>query len=305
MSNLSNPNGDGENALYNSVEMVILPRTNDIGNFEVHRALPFRNRRIVGPFIFWDQMGPGEFLTNQGVDVRPHPHIGLSTVTYLFDGTLDHKDSLGNNMRIKPGEVNLMTAGSGIVHSERTGDDIRQAPSKLFGIQSWLAQPKEDENGESAFLHIEKNNLPTFDADGVTGRVIFGDFNGVKSNAKTQWDTLYVDLMLKENAQINIPTDTEERALYTLGGEIEIGGVVYPPNQMMVLKPGDAVTVLARGDVRIMLLGGATMDSKRYIWWNFVSSDKDRIEQAKQDWKEGKFPVVPDDAEEFIPLPEK
>lgn len=303
MSNLNDAINGKDTAPQNGVDMVILPRTNDIGNFEVHRALPFRNKRMVGPFIFWDQMGPGEFLTNQGVDVRPHPHIGLSTVTYLFDGTLDHKDSLGNNMRIKPGEINLMTAGAGIVHSERTGQDIRKQPSNLFGIQSWLAQPKTHEDGDSDFLHIEKESLPTFEADGVKGRVIFGDYNGVKSPAKTQWDTLYVDFILQKNAVIDIPAGTEERALYTVGGQIEIGGVSYPAGQMMVLREGDSITLKALGTVRIMLLGGATMDGPRHIWWNFVSSNKERIEQAKTDWAEGKFAKVPDEAEEFIPLP--
>lgn len=289
---------------HSPIEMVIVPRSNDIGNFEVHRALPFRNRRMVGPFIFWDQMGPGEFLTNKGVDVRPHPHIGLSTVTYLFQGTLDHKDSLGNDMRIKPGEINLMTAGSGIVHSERTGQDIRQQPSSLFGIQSWIAQPKKFENGESAFTHIAKTDLPTFDDKGVSGRVIFGDFNGVTSPAETQWDTLYVDLMLQQGAIIKVPAIAEERALFTIGGAVEIGGVAYEPGQMLVLRDGDAVTVKALGDVRVMLLGGATMDGPRHIWWNFVSSDKERIEQAKQDWREGKFAAVPGETE-FIPLPDR
>jgi hypothetical protein len=288
---------------HEKVEMVIVPRTNDIGNFEVRRALPFRKKRMVGPFIFWDQMGPGEFLTHQGVDVRPHPHIGLSTVTYLFDGTLDHKDSLGNDMRIKPGEVNLMTAGSGIVHSERTGQDIRQNPSRLFGIQSWLAQPQKFEDGKSDFLHIPKQDLPIFESDGVSGRVIFGDFNGVKSPAATQWDTLYVDLSLKANTKIDIPAGVEERALYTMGGQIEIEGTVYDPGQMMVLHPGDIVTLTALGDIRVMILGGATMDGPRHIWWNFVSSSKEKIEQAKQDWKDQKFAKVPTE-DEFIPLPE-
>lgn len=287
-----------------AVEMVIIPRTGDIGNFEVRRALPFKNKRMVGPFIFWDQMGPGEFLTNQGVDVRPHPHIGLSTVTYLFDGTMDHKDSLGNDMRIVPGDLNLMSAGSGIVHSERTGLDIRQQPSRLFGIQSWLAQPKDREYSDPAFSHTEEKALPLFDAEGLNGRVILGDFSGVKSPVKTDWDTLYVDLHLQPGAQLSIPKTTEERAIYVLEGQIEIGGVMYDPQQMMVLRPGDDVVVKAHGAVRMMLLGGATMDGPRYIFWNFVASDKERLEQAKRDWKDGRFAKVPGDEVEFIPLPE-
>ncbi|MFC3052113.1 pirin family protein [Kordiimonas pumila] len=287
-----------------SVEMAILPRTGDIGNFEVHRALPFKEKRMVGPFIFWDQMGPGEFLTGQGVDVRPHPHIGLSTVTYLFDGTMDHKDSIGNDMRIVPGDVNLMTAGSGIVHSERTGLDIRQKPSSLYGIQSWLAQPLKHENGSPAFSHTEKQDLPSFDESGLKGRVILGEFSGVSSPVQTQWDTLYVDFHLENGGQVQIPNTTEERALYVLSGQIEIGGVTYDPQRMMVLRPGDTVTIKALSPVHMMLLGGAAMDSKRYIFWNFVASSKERLEQAKEDWREGRFDKVAGDDKEFIPLPD-
>lgn len=287
-----------------SVEMVIVPRTGDIGNFEVRRALPFKNKRMVGPFIFWDQMGPGEFLTGQGVDVRPHPHIGLSTVTYLFTGTMDHKDSLGNDMRIVPGDVNLMSAGSGIVHSERTGHDIRQTPSTLYGIQSWLAQPKTHEFNTPAFVHTDKSALPEIHDNGLTGRVILGEFEGVRSNVKTDWDTLYVDLFLKAGTRTRIPKTTEERAIYVLQGRITISGVLYDPQQMMVLRPGDDVEILANDDVRMMVLGGAAMDGPRYIFWNFVASDKERLEQAKLDWKEGRFPKVPGDSKEFIPLPE-
>lgn len=287
-----------------AVEMVIIPRTGDIGNFEVRRALPFKNKRMVGPFIFWDQMGPGEFLTGQGVDVRPHPHIGLSTVTYLFTGTMDHKDSLGNDMRIVPGDVNLMSAGSGIVHSERTGQDIRQTPSTLYGIQSWLAQPKAREYSDPAFAHTGKAELPDFSSGGITGRVILGEFDGVRSPVKTDWDTLYVDVHIKAGEKIRIPNTTEERAVYVLHGRIEIGGVIYDPQQMMVLRLGDDVAIKALDDVRMMVLGGAAMDGPRYIFWNFVASDRERLEQAKQDWKEGRFPKVPGDEKEFIPLPE-
>ncbi|MEM6812582.1 MAG: pirin family protein [Pseudomonadota bacterium] len=289
----------------NGVEMVIIPRTGDIGNFEVHRALPFREKRMVGPFIFWDQMGPGEFLTGQGVDVRPHPHIGLSTVTYLFDGTMDHKDSLGNDMRIVPGDVNLMTAGSGIVHSERTGQDIREKPSQLYGIQSWIAQPEKFEDGLPAFHHSSKDELPLFDSEGVKGRVILGEFDGIKSPVQNQWDTLYVELFLDKATKVKIPRMSEERALYVLKGQIEIGGTIYQPQQMMVLNPGEDVTIASQSDVHMMVLGGATMDSPRHIWWNFVSSSKERLEQAKEDWRNKKFPTIPGDNKEFIPLPDK
>ncbi len=286
------------------VEMIIIPRTADIGNFEVRRALPFRNKRMVGPFIFWDQMGPGDFLTGEGVDVRPHPHIGLSTVTYLFEGSMDHKDSLGNVIRIVPGDVNLMTAGSGIVHSERTGRDVRMHPSRLYGIQSWIAQPRIFEDGEPDFNHTPAAQLPVFDDRGLKGRVILGEFQGVASPVKTQWETLYVDLHLDGNSRTQIPASTEERALYVLNGRIEISGVIYDPQQMMILHPGNDILIKAMDDAHIMILGGASMDGPRYIFWNFVSSSKDRLEQAKEDWRENRFKDVPGDNKEFIPLPE-
>ncbi|MEC9292014.1 MAG: pirin family protein [Pseudomonadota bacterium] len=284
--------------------MTIFPRTGDIGNFEVHRALPFKDKRMVGPFIFWDQMGPGEFITGQGVDVRPHPHIGLSTLTFLFEGTMDHKDSLGTDMRISAGDLNLMTAGNGIVHSERTGQDIRQQPSSLYGIQSWIAQPKSSEQGAPSFVHFPKNDLPTFEENGVSGRVVLGNFHGLKSPVETEWDTLYVELKMGTGTSISLDAGTEERALYLLKGEISIGGVLYPKGQMMVLRAGDVVTVKATQDIHMMLLGGAAMDGPRHIWWNFVASDKELMEEAKRRWKAKEFPEVPNDCEEFIPLPE-
>ena len=284
--------------------MVIVPRTGDIGNFEVRRALPFRKKRMVGPFIFWDQMGPGEFLDGQGIDVQPHPHIGLSTVTYLLNGSLDHKDSLGTNTRIKPGDVNLMTAGSGIVHSERTGLDVREGQFDLFGIQSWLAQPKDHENGKPLFEHTAEADLPTFAEGGLFGRVILGDYLGLKSPVSTQWETIYVDFALVSGEICSLPASTEERAVYVLSGNIEIGGVRYEPQQMMVLRPGDPITVKAIGRVRMMLLGGAAMDGSRYIYWNFVSSSRERLEEAKQAWRDQTFAKVPGDEQEFVPLPE-
>jgi hypothetical protein len=286
-----------------SVEMVILPRTSDIGGFEVYRALPFKNKRMVGPFIFWDQMGPGEFVTGQGIDVRPHPHIGLSTVTYLFDGTLDHKDSLGNDMRITKGDINLMSAGRGITHSERTGHDIRQAPSNLFGIQSWLAQPLAKEESAPAFHHFTEKDLPHLQEKDITGQVMLGAFQGLKSPIPTDWDTLYVDLQLKNGATTSIPKLTEERAIYIMSGSLEIDGIKYPPQQMIILYPDKDITVKALGDTHFLLLGGAVMDGPRYIYWNFVSSSKDRLEQAKEDWTKGRFAKIPGDDEEFIPLP--
>lgn len=301
------PTADADNDLKcpDGLEMVILPRASDIGGFEVRRALPFRSKRMVGPFIFWDQMGPGEFLSGKGIDVRPHPHIGLATVTYLLNGSIDHRDSLGNDLRINAGDVNLMTAGTGIVHSERTGHDVRERPSSLFGVQSWLAQPRTNEEGDPEFARARRQDLPTFDEPGISGRLILGEFMGVRSPVVTQWPTLYVDVCMKPGAKLGIPATTEERAIYTLLGHIEIGGVRFPPEQMLVLRPGDEVTVLAQDDVRLMILGGAVMDGPRYIYWNFVSSSRERLAQAKEDWKNRRFPIVPSDPNEFVPLPDE
>ena len=284
------------------VDAVIVPRTGDIGNFEVHRALPSKERRMVGPFIFWDQMGPGEFLSNEGVDVRPHPHIGLSTVTYLFSGTMDHKDSLGFDERIEVGDVNVMTSGSGIVHSERTGMDVRQTPSELFGIQSWMALPKAEEERAPAFKHTDKGDLPEMEYDGVKARVIMGALWGKTAPVSTFTDTLYLDVALDEGAQFEIPAEVEERAIYPIGGKIEVNGTEYDAMQLLVLRSGDQAVVKALSPVRLMVLGGEAMDGPRHIWWNFVSSSKDRIEQAKEDWKQGRFGKVAGD-DEFIPLP--
>ncbi len=286
-----------------AVEMVIIPRASDIGGFEVRRALPFRSRRMVGPFIFWDQMGPGEFLSGRGLDVRPHPHIGLSTITYLVEGSIDHKDSLGTDKRILPGDVNLMTAGRGITHSERTGEDVRLNPSRIFGIQSWVAQPKAHEEGQPAFTHAANAELPTFQDPGVAGRVILGEFQGVASPVATQWPTLYVDVALEAGSRLTIPATTEERALYATAGEIEIADTRYEPQQMLVLKPGQTVCVQARTSTRLMILGGATMDGPRYILWNFVSSSKERLQEAKREWQEGGFPTVVGDDGEPIAMP--
>lgn len=286
------------------IETIIIPRMADLGNFEVMRALPSRERQMVGPFIFWDQMGPGEFKTAQGLDVRPHPHIGLATVTYLFKGSLDHRDSLGFHQRITPGDVNLMTAGSGIAHSERTGQDVREHPSSLFGIQSWLALPQKWEESDASFVHHGTADLPTLVDEGKSIKLIAGTLYGMTSPVVTHSTTLYADIHLKTGSHLPIPKECEERALYLLSGSIEIGGVSYPAGQLLVLRPGDEITIKALGDTRLMLLGGETADGPRHIWWNFVSSRTDRIEQAKEDWLQGRFkPVVGDS--EFIPLPSK
>lgn len=287
-----------------SVEMVILPRTGDIGGFEVQRALPSRQKRMIGPFVFWDEMGPGEFLEGKGLDVRPHPHIGLSTVTYLFDGTMDHKDSLGTAMTVHPGDVNLMTAGRGIVHSERSGPEARARRSNLFGIQSWLALPKSLEEADPAFRHVGKADLPTIDADGVSLRLVMGSGFGLKSPVHMDWETFYADVRLKAGATLPVPKDVEERGLFIVSGTLEIGSQRFSSGQLVCLKPGADVSVRAPVDTHVMIMGGAAMDGPRFIWWNFVSSSKDRIREAAEAWQSGEFPAVPDDDKEFIPLPD-
>jgi hypothetical protein len=285
------------------MEVIITPRTVDIGGFEVHRALPSQEKQMVGPFIFWDQMGPGQFDSGNGVDVRPHPHIGLSTVTYLFEGTLDHKDSLGNDVRIVPGDVNLMNAGKGIVHSERTGPDIRQRPSRLFGIQSWLAQPKAFEECEPAFVHVQAKQFPAFETKLISGKLILGEFEGYTSPIKLQWDTLYLEIKMRKEAKLKISRTTEERAIYLVNGKIEIDTKIYDNRHMLVLRPGHEILINAKEDLHLLLLGGAAMDGPRYIWWNFVSSSLERIKSAAADWKKNKFEIVPGDEKEYIPLP--
>ncbi len=299
----SDPTKDG-GVCPDAIEMVIVPRTADIGGFNVRRVLPFRNKRMVGPFIFWDEMGPGEFLTGQGVDVLPHPHIGLSTVTFLGEGTLEHRDSAGNFQVIEPGDVNLMHAGSGIVHSERTSAAIRAGRSRLAGIQSWLAAPRDAEESPPSFEHCPQSELPLVEAEGVRTRIILGEAYGAKSPVKVPWPTLYVDAQLEPGAKLPISPETEERAIYLLSGEVMIEGVEYAPKRMLVLKPGFTATIEARTVAHFLVLGGAVMDGPRHIWWNFVSSSRDRIEEAKEKWRAREFPEVPGDRLEFTPLPE-
>jgi len=285
------------------IETIIVPRTEDVGNFEVRRALPSRLRRMVGPFIFWDQMGPGEFITGQGVDVRPHPHIGLSTLTYLFDGALTHRDSLSTVQDIHPGDVNLMTAGRGISHSERTTPAQRQVPHRLYGIQSWLALPKSHEVQDPAFTHLPQAALPRVSDNGLDIRVISGQLFGVTSPLQFPHHAVYADMHLQAGAQLALPRDVEELALYPLSGRIRVGDTAYDPMQLLVLKPQAALSITAETDLHVMLLGGATMDGPRNIWWNFVSSSKESIEEAKAAWKNRTFPQVPAEPD-YIPLPE-
>ncbi|RUV44750.1 MAG: pirin family protein [Mesorhizobium sp.] len=286
------------------IEFMVIPNAKDIGGFEVRRALPTAKRRLVGPFIFFDRMGPAILRAGHAIDVRPHPHIGLSTVTYLFDGKIRHRDSLGTEMVIAPGDVNLMTAGRGIVHSERTPEELRGAPMSISGLQTWLALPDSKEEIAPVFANTSVVQLPEIDAEGVSGRVVIGEFSGLRSPVATASETLYADLRLAAAASVKIPGDAEERAIYTLEGEVSIAGDRFPADRLLVFKPGEEIVVSSERGAHFMLFGGASLGSKRYIWWNFVSSSKERIEQAKEEWKTGRFDIVPGDEEEFIPLPE-
>ena len=287
-----------------AIELMVIPNAKDIGGFEVRRALPTAKRRLVGPFIFFDRMGPAILGADQSLDVRPHPHIGLATVTYLFDGRIRHRDSLGTEMVIEPGDVNLMTAGRGIVHSERSPEELRGNPLSISGLQTWLALPDAKEEMAPLFENTARAALPAIDADGVTGCVVIGEFDGVRSPVRGHSDTLYADLRIAPGARVRIPADAEERAIYVLDGKVIIAGDRFPSDRLLVFRPGDEIVVESEEGAHLMLFGGASLGSRRYIWWNFVSSSRERIEQAKQEWKTGRFDIVPGDEEEFIPLPE-
>ena len=291
-----------------SLETLIIPRARDLGGFEVRRALPSPKRQMVGPFIFFDQMGPAEFITDGGIDVRPHPHIGLGTVTYLYQGEFEHRDSLGTHQMIYPGEVNWMVAGRGVTHSERTSADTRASRHKLFGIQTWIALPEDREDMAPNFEHHKNAALPEILDTGVKAKLILGSAYGETSPVTMQSETFYVDVVLEPLAQFPLPDDQEDRGLYVTEGSVEIAGDVHEAGRMMVFRPGDKISVRAgeRG-ARLMALGGATLNEERYIWWNFVSSSKDRIEEAKEawqaaDWVNGPFQLPPGDDAEHIPI---
>jgi redox-sensitive bicupin YhaK (pirin superfamily) len=288
-----------------AIANVIVPRTVDLGDFEVRRALPSARTRMVGPFIFFDHFGPAEFRAGAGLDVRPHPHIGLSTVTYLFDGEIMHRDSLGTAMAIRPGEVNWMTAGRGIVHSERTGPQKRAAGGPIHGLQMWVALPTAKEEMEAGFAHHATSEFPLVSDNGKTVRVVVGSLYGAHSPVPTVHETIFADVHLKAGNSVPLEAGHEERAIYVIDGEIEISSDRFGGGQLLVFKPGDTVTLRATRDAHFVILGGAPMDGPRHIWWNFVSSRQDRIEQAKADWKAGHFDKVPGDEIEFIPLPDK
>ncbi|MEM9855345.1 MAG: pirin family protein, partial [Pseudomonadota bacterium] len=294
-----------------AIETVIVPRARDLGGFEVRRALPAPKRQMVGPFIFFDQMGPAEFVTGQGIDVRPHPHIGLATVTYLYKGKIHHRDSLGTDQWIEPGAVNWMVAGHGITHSERVDGEVRQNPHSLFGIQTWVALPKDHEDRAAEFVHAPKAALPEMEGEGKEVRLILGNAYGERAPVETASEMFYADALLEAGAQLPMPDDHEDRGVYVVEGSIEVAGQTFERGQMMVFRPGDRVSLRAgeRG-ARVMMLGGETLEGPRYIWWNFVASSKERIEEAKEawrqgDWQHGRFQLPPNDAGDYIPLPER
>lgn len=291
-------------ALPESVDLLITPRLRDLGDgFTVRRVLPYARRRHVGPFVFFDHMGPVRFAPGQGLDVRPHPHIGLATVTYLFEGEIMHRDSLGVVQPIRPGDVNWMVAGKGIAHSERTRPELRESGAPLHGIQSWFALPKAHEETEPTFHHHPASSLPEIERPGARLRLIAGSAFGAASPAQTFAPMFYLDAQMSDGAALPLPDGYEEQAVYVAIGEVALEGRVYGEGTMLVLKPRARPVITARGAARLMLLGGAPLDGERHLWWNFVSSSRERIEQAKADWRAGNWPRVPGETD-FIPLPE-
>ncbi len=282
----------------------IAPVTHDLGDFKVRRLLPSKQRTMVGPFIFVDEFGPARLDPGQGMDVRPHPHINLATVTYLFEGAIQHRDSLGSDARIEPGAVNLMTAGTGIVHSERSPTDTRAEGPSFYGMQTWLALPDGQEEIAPAFEHVPASDLPLVESGGASVRVLMGTLWGETAATTRHSDTIYADLLLDPGASLPIDADAEERAILVTEGVVTLDGHLLVPFTLYVLAPGEAMTLRASTPSRAMLLGGASFPTKRHVWWNFVSSSRDRIQQAKEDWKAMRFPLIPGDAEEFIPIPE-
>jgi redox-sensitive bicupin YhaK (pirin superfamily) len=287
----------------------IIGKTHDLGDgFMVARMLPQAGRRAIGPFIFFDHFGPVEFTPGKGVDVRPHPHIGLATVTYLFEGAQMHRDTLGSVQEITPGDVNWMTAGRGIAHSERTGDETRARGHRLHGIQTWVGLPQKDEESAPHFQHFAAADLPVREDKGVHLRMITGEAFGMTSPVKVFSPIFYAEARFETGGSFTVTADHEERGLFIVEGELQIGGdhgvQTHGAGAMLFLEPGEVVTLFADAPTRVMLLGGAPLDGPRHLWWNFVSSSKERIEAAKEDWRSGKFGKIPGDDREFIPLPE-
>ncbi len=286
-----------------SIIKTVTPVTHDLGGFKVRRAIPSPDCRMAGPFVFVDQFVPARLEKGEGMDVRPHPHINLSTVTWLFDGAIDHRDSLGTCPTIEPGTVNLMTAGKGIVHSERSPQNERDGGAAMYGMQTWLALPDGKEEIDPAFEAV--SDLPLVEDSGATARVIIGSLWGATARTTTHAHTIYAEIDLRSGGMIPIDPEADERAVMLVGGEATLDGHQLVPYVLEILAPGTRMMLSSHRGGKVMLLGGEAFKTRRHVWWNFVSSDKERIEQAKQDWINGRFPQVPDDAEEYIPLPDK
>ena len=285
-------------------EQVVAPVTHDLGDFKVNRTLPSRPRTMVGPFIFVDEFGPARLPAGGGMDVRPHPHINLATVTYLFEGAIEHRDSIGSRAVIEPGAINLMTAGSGLVHSERSPQEIRAAGPSLYGMQTWLALPDGREEIDPTFDHVPADMLPIVEDQGVRARVLMGDLWGVAAATPQHSPTIYADIELEAGGSIPIDSGADERAITLVGGEAELDGQRLDLFALYILKPGYAARLSSAEGGRVMLMGGQAFSTPRHVFWNFVSSSRDRINQAKADWKAMRFATIPGDDEEFIPLPE-
>lgn len=285
-----------------AIKAVLQPRAKDIGEFEVRRALPFIQQRSIGPWVFFDHFGPVTFKPGEGINVRPHPHINLATVTYLFEGEIFHRDSLGHSLPIHPGAINLMVAGKGIVHSERTRPELRKTGYDMHGLQLWMALPEDKEEIDPAFYHHPADTIPEVDVNGVTVRVMMGQAYGVVSPVETFSPTLYLEAVMEDGQSLALP-EAEEIGIYVVRGEAVIGGETAPINAMSVINTERGHRLTAKGKTRFALIGGKHL-GRRYLDWNFASSRKERISAAKEDWKAGRFPVVPGDEDEFIPLPE-
>jgi redox-sensitive bicupin YhaK (pirin superfamily) len=290
----------GEPETASALEMVVVPRIADLGGFQVRRALPSSRRQMVGPFIFLDAFGPATFKLGDGLDVRPHPHIGLATVTYLLGGEITHKDSLGSDCAIRPGDLNWMMAGKGIVHSERTPSAERMKGAHLRGLQAWVALPTTHEDGAPDFAHHDISEQPVIASEGKAVRLIAGSLYGQEAPVKTASSLFYADATLKAGSRLPLDAGHEERALYLLQGEIRIAGDIFEPERLLIFRPGDVVMIEAVTDARFLLMGGAPLDGPRYIWWNFVSSSPKKIEQARDEWTRGRFDIVPGDPENFM-----
>ena len=281
----------------------IMPVTHDLGDFKVRRALPARERTMVGPFIFVDEFGPASLPPGHGMDVRPHPHINLATVTYLFDGAIEHRDSLGSRKVIEPGSINLMTAGKGIVHSERSPADTRASGPSFYGMQTWLALPDGQEEIDPAFDHVPGDGLPLVEDGAASARVLMGTLWGATAATPCHSPTIYADIVLAAGGSLPIDSDADERAVMLVGGAAELDGQQLEPFALYVLAPGHAPRLASSSQGRVMLMGGGAFATPRHVFWNFVSSSRERINQAKEDWKALRFPLIPGDDEEYIPLP--